>query len=37
MKRYCIGTSLFDLVDFSKEIGCLKEPLLSHLEDEREG
>lgn len=37
MRRYCIGVSLFDLDDPSKEIGRLKEPLLSPLEDEREG
>ncbi|MBS7253548.1 glycoside hydrolase family 130 protein [Flavobacterium branchiicola] len=37
MRRYCIGASLFDLDDPSKEIGRLEEPLLSPLEDEREG
>ncbi|MDR7208724.1 glycoside hydrolase family 130 protein [Flavobacterium piscis] len=37
MRRYCIGASLFDLDNPSKEIGRLKEPLLSPLEDEREG
>lgn len=37
MRRYCIGASLFDLDDPSKEIGRLKEPLLSPREDEREG
>ncbi|WP_316633934.1 glycoside hydrolase family 130 protein [uncultured Flavobacterium sp.] len=37
MRRYCIGASLFDLDDPTKEIGRLKEPLLSPLEDEREG
>jgi predicted GH43/DUF377 family glycosyl hydrolase len=37
MRRYCIGASLFDLDDASKEIGRLTEPLLSPLEDEREG
>lgn len=37
MRRYCIGASLFDLDDPSKEIGRLKEPLLAPLEDEREG
>jgi predicted GH43/DUF377 family glycosyl hydrolase len=36
MRRYCIGASLFDLDDPSKEIGRLKE-LLSPREDEREG
>lgn len=37
MRRYCIGASLFDLDDPSKEIGRPAEPLLSPLEDEREG
>ncbi|MBP2284479.1 putative GH43/DUF377 family glycosyl hydrolase [Flavobacterium sp. CG_23.5] len=37
MRRYCLGASLFDLDDPSKEIGRLKEPLLSPLEVEREG
>lgn len=37
MRRYCIGASLFDLDDPSKEIGRLREPLLAPLEDEREG
>ncbi|TDO77605.1 putative GH43/DUF377 family glycosyl hydrolase [Flavobacterium chryseum] len=37
MRRYCIGASLLDLEDPSKEIGRLSEPLLSPLEDEREG
>jgi predicted GH43/DUF377 family glycosyl hydrolase len=37
MRRYCIGASLFDLDDPSKEIGRLEEPLLSPQEDEREG
>ncbi|MFV5685086.1 glycoside hydrolase family 130 protein [Flavobacterium sp. GB2R13] len=37
MRRYCIGASLFDLDDPSKEIGRLKDPLLSPREDEREG
>lgn len=37
MRRYCVGASLFDLDDPSKEIGRLSEPLLSPLEDEREG
>ncbi|MEL1252273.1 glycoside hydrolase family 130 protein [Flavobacterium sp. DGU38] len=37
MRRYCIGASLFDLDDPSKEIGRLTEPLLAPLEDEREG
>ncbi len=37
MRRYCIGASLFDLDDPTKEIGRLKEPLLMPLENEREG
>ena len=37
MRRYCIGASLFDLDDPTKEIGRLAEPLLSPLEEEREG
>ncbi|HEX5169683.1 MAG TPA: glycoside hydrolase family 130 protein [Cyclobacteriaceae bacterium] len=37
MRRYCIGASLFDLDDPSKEIGRLSEPLLSPREDERNG
>ncbi|MGO3184375.1 MAG: glycoside hydrolase family 130 protein [Aequorivita sp.] len=37
MRRYCIGASLFDLDDPTKEIGRLDEPLLMPLENEREG
>ncbi len=37
MRRYCIGASLFDLEDPSKEIGRLPEPLIAPLEEEREG
>ncbi len=37
MRRYCLGASLLDLDDPSKEIGRLDEPLLSPREDEREG
>lgn len=37
MRRYCIGASLFDLDDPTKEIGRLKEPLLTPLESERDG
>lgn len=37
MRRYCLGASLFDLDDPSKEIGRLDQPLLSPREDEREG
>lgn len=37
MRRYCIGVSLLDLEDPTKEIGRLEEPLISPLEHEREG
>ncbi|WP_091873596.1 glycoside hydrolase family 130 protein [Pricia antarctica] len=37
MRRYCIGASLFDLDDPTKEIGRLARPLLTPLEEEREG
>lgn len=37
MRRYCIGASLLDLDDPSKEIGRLSEPLLAPMEDERDG
>ncbi len=37
MRRYCIGASLFDLDDPTKQIARLSEPLLSPLEVEREG
>lgn len=37
MRRYCIGAALFDLDDPTKEIGRLAQPLLSPLEEEREG
>ncbi|TDN86386.1 putative GH43/DUF377 family glycosyl hydrolase [Salegentibacter sp. 24] len=37
MRRYCIGASLFDLEDPTKEIGRLAEPLITPLEHEREG
>ncbi len=37
MRRYCIGASLFDLDDPTKEIGRLEEPLLTPIENEREG
>ncbi len=37
MRRYCLGASLFDLEDPTIELGRLSEPLLSPLEDEREG
>ena len=37
MRRYCISASLFDLDDPTKEIGRLEEPLLTPMENEREG
>lgn len=37
MRRYCLGASLFDLNDPTKELGRLKEPLLMANDDEREG
>lgn len=37
MRQYCLGASLFDLDDPSKEIGRLDQPLLSPRENEREG
>ena len=37
MRRYCIGAYLLDLENPSKVIGHLPEPLLSPMEDEREG
>jgi predicted GH43/DUF377 family glycosyl hydrolase len=37
MRRYCIGASLFDLGDPTQEIGRLSQPLLTPLEEEREG
>lgn len=37
MRRYSIGASLFDLEDPTRQIGRLKQPLLSPLEEEREG
>ncbi len=37
MRRYCLGVSLLDLNDPSKEIGRLKDPLLIPNNDEREG
>jgi predicted GH43/DUF377 family glycosyl hydrolase len=37
MRKYCLGASLFDLDDPTKEIGRLKEPLLMPQEDERQG
>ncbi|MCF6265630.1 MAG: glycoside hydrolase family 130 protein [Desulfuromusa sp.] len=37
MRRYCIGAYLLDLEDPTKVIGQLPEPLLSPMENEREG
>ena len=37
MRRYCMGASLFDLDDPTREIGRLREPLLTPQENEREG
>ena len=37
MRKYCIGAFLLDLEDPEKVIGHLKEPLITPLDDEREG
>ena len=37
MRKYCIGASLLDLNDPTREIGRLKEPLIVPDEEEREG
>jgi predicted GH43/DUF377 family glycosyl hydrolase len=37
MRKYCLGASLLDLNDPSRELGRLKEPLLMPEEDERYG
>ncbi len=37
MRKYCIGVSLLDKYDPSKEIGRLKEPLIMPEANEREG
>lgn len=37
MRKYCLGASLFDLNDPSKELGRLRYPLLMPEEDERHG
>jgi predicted GH43/DUF377 family glycosyl hydrolase len=37
MRKYCIGASLLDLDDPTREIGRLKEPLIVPDENEREG
>jgi predicted GH43/DUF377 family glycosyl hydrolase len=37
MRTYCIGASLLDLEDPTRVLGVLKEPLLTPMEDERNG
>lgn len=37
MRKYCLGASLFDLEDPTKELGRLQYPLLMPKEDERDG
>jgi predicted GH43/DUF377 family glycosyl hydrolase len=37
MRKYCLGASLFDLNDPTKELGRLKEPILMPDEDEWHG
>jgi len=37
MRRYCLGATLLDLVDPSKILGHLPEPLLAPNAQEREG
>ena len=37
MRKYCLGASLFDVHDPTKELGRLKEPLLMPGDDERHG
>lgn len=37
MRKYCLGASLFDLKDPTKELGRLKHPLLMPEEEERHG
>jgi len=37
MRKYCLGASLFDLNNPTKELGRLNEPLLMPDEDERDG
>jgi predicted GH43/DUF377 family glycosyl hydrolase len=37
LRKYCIGAILLDLIDPTKVIGTLKEPLIVPNEDEREG
>ena len=37
MRKYCLGAMLLDLDDPTKVIGQLQEPLISPMDDEREG
>ncbi|MCW3081615.1 glycoside hydrolase family 130 protein [Segetibacter sp.] len=37
MRKYCLGASLFDLDNPTRELGRLKEPMLVPNEDERDG
>ena len=37
LRTYCLGASLFDLKDPTKELGRLREPLLVPRQDEMEG
>lgn len=37
MRRYCLGAMLLDLDDPTRIIGRLREPLITPLDDEREG
>jgi predicted GH43/DUF377 family glycosyl hydrolase len=37
MRTYCIGAMLLDLADPRKVIGCLEEPLIAPMEQERDG
>lgn len=37
MRKYCLGAMLLDLNDPTKVIGQLSEPLISPMDDEREG
>jgi predicted GH43/DUF377 family glycosyl hydrolase len=37
MRKYCLGASLFDINDPTREIGRLKQPMLVPNEDERDG
>jgi predicted GH43/DUF377 family glycosyl hydrolase len=37
MRKYCLGASLFDINDPTKELGRLHDPLFLSNEDERDG